>query len=90
MTIQTTYNSIPRSVWTEMVRKSPTGNWFQTPEAYDFYASQPELFKPFVVGVASLQQCSTDGHRQSDRAKLFTHKGKRGNSVQAGAHGAAL
>ena len=23
------------------------------------------------------QQCSTDGHRQSDRAKLFTRKGKR-------------
>ena len=52
MTIQTTYNSISRIAWAEMVRKSPTGNWFQTPEAYDFYASQPELFKPFVVALS--------------------------------------
>ena len=26
---------------------------------------------------AYLQQCSTDGHRQSDRAELFTREGKR-------------
>ena len=52
MTIQTTYNSIPRSVWAEMVRKSPTGNWFQTPEAYEFFSSLPELFRPFVVALS--------------------------------------
>lgn len=52
MTIQTTYNSISRIAWAEMVRKSPTGNWFQTPEAYDFYASQPKLFQPFVVALS--------------------------------------
>ena len=28
-----------------------TGNWFQSPEAYDFYADQPELFKPFAYGI---------------------------------------
>ena len=28
------------------------------------------------VAEAYPQQCSTDGHRQSDRAKLFTHEGK--------------
>jgi hypothetical protein len=33
------------------VQTSVTGTWFQTPKAYEFYASQPELFKPFVVGV---------------------------------------
>lgn len=52
MSIQTTYNSISRTAWAEMVRKSPTGNWFQTPEAYSFYASQPDLFKPFVVALS--------------------------------------
>lgn len=51
MTIQTTYNSISRLVWAEMVRKSPTGNWFQTPEAYCFYESMPEFFRPFVVAI---------------------------------------
>lgn len=30
-----------------------TGNWFQSPEAYEFYASQPELFKPFAFGVTN-------------------------------------
>ena len=61
MTIQTTYNSIPRSVWTEMVRKSPTGNWFQTPEAYEFFSSLPELFRPFVVGLYSPSPLSPSG-----------------------------
>ena len=71
------YSEIDRNEWSRLVASSPTGTWFQTPEAYDFFASMPDLFKPFVVGVASLQQCSTDGHRQSDRAELFTHEGKR-------------
>lgn len=60
MTIQTTYNSIPRSVWTEMVRKSPTGNWFQTPEAYCFYKSMPEFFRPFVVAVERVNDLTNE------------------------------
>ena len=35
------------------MKNSATGTWFQTPEAYGFYESLPELFTPFVVGVAS-------------------------------------
>lgn len=46
-----TYNEIDRTKWAELSYKSNTGTWFQTPEAYDFYASMPELFKPFAVGV---------------------------------------
>lgn len=46
------YNDIDRAEWKALVKGSATGTWFQTPEAYDFYASMPELFKPFVVGVA--------------------------------------
>lgn len=34
------------------MQTSATGTWFQTPEAYDFFASMPELFTPFVVAVA--------------------------------------
>lgn len=44
-------NKIDRKEWGALVTASSTGTWFQTPEAYDFYASQPELFKPFVIGV---------------------------------------
>lgn len=44
-------NNIDRNEWSRLVSSSTTGTWFQTPEAYEFYASMPDLFKPFVVGV---------------------------------------
>lgn len=50
-----TYSEIDRQQWSELVRTSETGTWFQSPEAYDFYASMPELLEPFVVGIASPQ-----------------------------------
>ncbi len=43
-----TFNEIDRQQWSELVRTSETGTWFQTPEAYDFFASLPELMEPFV------------------------------------------
>lgn len=46
------YKDINRDEWNALVRASATGTWFQTPEAYEFYASMPELFKPFAIGVA--------------------------------------
>lgn len=48
-----TYADIDREEWSRLVEKSATGTWFQTPEAYSFYASMPELFQPFVVAVAN-------------------------------------
>lgn len=47
------YDDIDRAEWSRLVQTSATGTWFQTPEAYEFFASQPELFKPFVVAVKS-------------------------------------
>lgn len=35
------------------MRESKTGTWFQTPEAYSFYQSLPDLFRPFAVAVQS-------------------------------------
>lgn len=46
-------NDINRDEWGALVASSFTGTWFQTPEAYSFYESMPELFKPFVVAVKS-------------------------------------
>lgn len=43
------------AAWSELVKISSTGTWFQTPEAFDFYASQPELFKPFAIGICNLK-----------------------------------
>ena len=48
-----TYKQIDRQQWSELVRTSETGTWFQSPEAYDFFASLPELMEPFVYGVES-------------------------------------
>lgn len=54
-------NNIDRAEWSRLVASSATGTWFQTPEAYDFlaqfghdhyFSSMPELFRPFVVGIA--------------------------------------
>ncbi len=44
-------NDINRDEWSALVASAATGTWFQTPEAYEFYASQPELFKPFAFGL---------------------------------------
>ena len=43
-----TYDQIDRQQWSELVQTSETGTWFQSPEAYDFFASLPELMEPFV------------------------------------------
>ena len=48
-----TYSEIDREEWGRLVRESATGTWFQTPDAYDFFASMPKLFKPFVIGAYS-------------------------------------
>ena len=50
-----TYEQIDRNEWSKLVASSSTGTWFQTPEAFDFYASQPELFKPFAIGICNLK-----------------------------------
>ncbi len=48
-----TYEQIDRTAWTNLVETSATGTWFQLPDAYDFFASQPELFKPFVIAISN-------------------------------------
>lgn len=45
------YKDIDRAEWSALVKGSATGTWFQGPEAYEFFAQQPGLFKPFVVAI---------------------------------------
>ena len=42
---------IDRRAWSRLVAESQTGTWFQSPAAYDFFASQPELFDVFAVAL---------------------------------------
>ena len=44
------YNHVDREQWKTLVQTSETGTWFQSPEAYDFFASMPELLEPFAYG----------------------------------------
>lgn len=46
-----TFKDIDRDEWSALVAASATGTWFQTPEAYEFFASMPELYRPFAIGV---------------------------------------
>lgn len=46
------YKNIDRVEWRRLVQSSSSSTWFQSPEAYDFFASMPELFRPFAIGLA--------------------------------------
>lgn len=47
-----TYDQINPDEWRELVCKSQTGTWFQSPEAYAFFATQKGILSPFAVAVA--------------------------------------
>ena len=47
-----TYNDIDQQQWQALVDSSPYATWFQTPEAYQFYAANPAEMTPFVYAVA--------------------------------------
>lgn len=47
-----TYNEIDTHQWQALVEQSSTSTWFQTPEAYRFYACVHSEMIPFAFGVA--------------------------------------
>lgn len=51
MTRILTYSDIDPQQWQSLVDNSSYATWFQTPEAYAFYASLPDELTPFIVGV---------------------------------------
>lgn len=58
MMLYRSYKEIDTLQWNELVQKSDTATWFQTPEAYALFASLPDEFKPFVYGVGENGQLS--------------------------------
>lgn len=50
-----TYDQIDFAEWQALVASCQTGTWFQSPEAYEFYASLPEVMEPFVLGVQNTE-----------------------------------
>lgn len=55
MNVLTTYESVNKAEWGALIAHSQTATWFQTPEAYEFFAAQPEIFSPFVFAVENGQ-----------------------------------
>ena len=64
MTRILTYHDIDQQQWRLLINQSPTATWFQTPEAYAFYASLPEEMTPFAVGV--VEECKVSQWANSD------------------------
>lgn len=44
--------AMSRTEWAKLVSESRTGTWFQSPEAYSFYASVPSIMEAFALGIA--------------------------------------
>jgi hypothetical protein len=55
-----TYDEIDRAEWGKLVRESETGTWFQSPEAYVFFASMPDLSEPFCIAVEQVSELSSE------------------------------
>ena len=51
MTRILTYSDIDPHQWQSLVERSPYATWFQTPEAYRFYASVHNEMTPFAFGI---------------------------------------
>ena len=47
----TDYKLLDLAQWQQLLSESPVASWFQSPEAYAFFCSLPELMQPFIVAV---------------------------------------
>ncbi len=51
MKLLLTYSDIDPQQWQSLVERSPYATWFQTPEAYRFYAAVNNEMTPFAFGI---------------------------------------
>ncbi len=52
---------IDKQQWERLLRESSTATWFQTCEAYNFYASVSDIFMPYVVAVEGSREIGGEG-----------------------------
>ncbi len=55
------YPEIDPQQWQALIDRSPYATWFQTKEAYEFYAANPEEMTPFAIGVEASPKSSPKG-----------------------------
>ena len=61
-----TYAKIDPQQWQALVDNSPYATWFQTKEAYEFYATNSEEMTPFVYGIEEDEVKGT-GNSRADK-----------------------
>lgn len=51
ITTFSTYQDIDTAAWEDLLQRTDTATWFQSPAAYRFYATVPQEFVPFAYAV---------------------------------------
>ena len=87
MIIIRTYSEIDKQDWRVLAETSPLSTWFQTDEAYQFYASNPGEMVPFCIGVLASPKSSPKGKDFSPTPNPFLKEGEHASFAKTwGAH----
>ncbi len=81
MHIITNIENINRPQWEQLVAESSVATWFQTPEAYDFFASLPNILTPFVVALVETPFCASPSTSQSIKGLVVGYITKDKNPI---------
>ncbi len=82
MRIITNIEDINRQQWEQLVAESSVATWFQTPEAYDFFASLPNILTPFVVALVETPFCASPSTSQSIKGLVVGYITKDKNPIR--------
>ena len=74
MIIIRTYSEIDKQDWGLLAETSPLSTWFQTDEAYQFYASNSGEMVPFCIGVLASPKSSPKGKDFSPTPNPFLNQ----------------
>ena len=65
-----TYPDIDPQQWQALVERSPYATWFQTKEAYEFYAANPSEMHPFAIGIEENEVKGTEDECKVESLKF--------------------
>lgn len=82
MTVIANINDIDLKQWEILIAESATASWFQTKEAYDFYASLPEIFEPFVVAIERSKKAELHSRRNTLAGLCMGYITREGNPIK--------
>ena len=71
-----TYDQIDQQQWSELVQSSPNATWFQTKEAYEFYAAVSTELIPFAYGVEEYEDDEVSGIEEECKVECVKCKGE--------------